>query len=55
VDEVKSYELEVGFDSESELKNGIQIIDVEAIDTIATTKIEPSEPDEPEEGKLLFH
>jgi hypothetical protein len=55
VAEVKAFELDVGYESESELENGRQIIDVEPSATIFTTKIQPSEPDDPEEGKRLFH
>jgi hypothetical protein len=45
--EVKSSELDVGFDSELESKKGRQIIDVKPSAITATTKIYPSELDEP--------
>jgi hypothetical protein len=55
VAEVKAYELNVGFGSNSEPKRGRWIIDVEPSATISTTNIQPSEPDEPEEGERIFH
>jgi hypothetical protein len=55
VAEVKSYESDVGSNSELELEKGRQIIDAEPSATVATTKIHPSEPDELEEGEHLFH
>jgi hypothetical protein len=55
VAEVKSFESDVGSDSESEPKKGRWIIDTESSATVATTKIHPSEPDEPEERERLFH
>ena len=53
--EVKAYESDVGFESESKLEKGRQIIDVKPSATIGTTKIHPDEPDGPEEGERLFH
>ena len=53
--ELKDSELEVGFDSESNLEGGKQIIDDEPSATFTTTKFGPSEPEEPEEGECLFH
>jgi hypothetical protein len=53
--EVKSYESDVGSESESELERGRWIIDAEPSATISTTKLQPGEPDEPEEGEHLFH
>jgi hypothetical protein len=55
VDEVKSFESDVGSNSNLEPERGRQIIDVEPIFTVATTKVHPDEPDEPEEGERLFH
>jgi hypothetical protein len=55
VAEVKAYESDEGFDSESKPEKGRWIIDEEPSSTIATTKIHPGEPDELEEGKHLFH
>jgi hypothetical protein len=55
VAKVKSSESDAGSDSESELKRGRQIIDVETSATVATTKLQPSEPNELEEGERLFH
>jgi hypothetical protein len=49
--EVKSYESDVGSDSESEPEKGTQIIDAKPSATVATTKVYPGEPDEPEEGE----
>jgi hypothetical protein len=53
--EVKASKLDAGFESESELEKGRQIIDAEPSATVSTTKIQPSEPYEPEEGEHLFH
>jgi hypothetical protein len=55
VAEVKAYESNAGFESDSEPKRGRWIIDVEPSATVSTTKIQPSEPDEPEEGEHIFH
>jgi hypothetical protein len=55
VAEVKSYESDVGSDSESEPERGRWIIDAEPSATISTTKLHPGEPDKPEEGEHLFH
>jgi hypothetical protein len=52
---MKSSELDAGYDSKSETKRGICIIDMEPSAHVATTKVHPGEPDEPEEGKRLFH
>jgi hypothetical protein len=54
VAEVKAYESDAGFDSESELEKGRWIIDTEPNATVATTKIHPAEPNEPKEGQRLF-
>jgi hypothetical protein len=54
VDEVKSSKSDVGYNSNSELERGTQIIEVEPSATVSTTKLHPSEPDEPEEGERLF-
>jgi hypothetical protein len=48
--ELKAYESEVDYDSESNPKGGKRIIDVEPSATVTTTKVHPSEPKEPEEG-----
>jgi hypothetical protein len=53
--EVKASKSDAGFDFESEIENGRQIIDAEPSSTIATTKIHLSEPNEPKEGENLFH
>jgi hypothetical protein len=53
--EVKSFESDVGSNSESKLENGIRIIDMEPSATVSTTKIQLNEPDETEEGERLFH
>jgi hypothetical protein len=53
--ELKASESKVDSDSESNPEGGKQIIDVEPISTIATTKFWPSEPEELEEGERLFH
>ena len=53
--EVKAYESDVGYESESDLEKGRWIIDVEPSVIVSTTKIQPGEPDEPEEGEHLFH
>jgi hypothetical protein len=53
--ELKASELEVDYDSKSNIERGKQIIDVEPNATIATTKVRPSEPLEPKEGEHLFH
>jgi hypothetical protein len=45
--ELKASKLEVDFDSESNPEGWKQIIDVEPISTITTTKFRPSEPEEP--------
>jgi hypothetical protein len=45
--EVKTYELGVGFDFESEPEMGRRNIDVEPNATFSTTKLQPSELDEP--------
>jgi hypothetical protein len=55
VAEVKEYKLDAGFDSKSEPKKEIYIIDAEPSATIATTNIQPGEIDDPEEGEHLFH
>jgi hypothetical protein len=55
VAEVKAYESNAGFESESKSERGRQIIDVEPSSTISTTKLYLGEPDEPEEGEWLFH
>jgi hypothetical protein len=55
VAEVKAYESDVGYDSESELERGRRIIDTKPSATVSTTKLHPDEPDEPEEGEHLFH
>jgi hypothetical protein len=55
VAEVKSFESDVGSDSESELEKGREIIYAEPSATIATTNIHTGEPDEPEEEECLFH
>jgi hypothetical protein len=55
VAELKTYESEVDFDSESNPEGGKQIIDVEPSSTVATTKVWPSELEEPKEGECLFH
>jgi flagellar motor switch/type III secretory pathway protein FliN len=52
---VKSYESDVGSDSESELERLRQIIDVELSATIATTKLHLGELDKLEEGECLLH
>jgi hypothetical protein len=54
--EVKSFELDVGYNSKSEPKKGRWIIDEEPSATIATTtKVQLDEVDEIEEGEHLFH
>jgi hypothetical protein len=53
--EVKAFELDAGFVSESEPERGRHIIDVEPSATVATTKLQPGEPDKLEEGERLFH
>jgi hypothetical protein len=45
--EVKAYESDACSDSESEPKNGKQIIDMELSATVATTKIHLDKPYEP--------
>ena len=52
---MKSFELDVDFDSKSEPERGRWIIDAEPSAIVATTKLQPSEPDEPEEGEHFFH
>jgi hypothetical protein len=52
---LKAFESEANSDSESNLKGGKQIIDVEPSAMVATTKFRPNEPEEPEEGECLFH
>ena len=53
--EVKASKSDAGFDSESELERGRQIIDGEPSAIVSTTKLHPGEPDETEEGEQLFH
>jgi hypothetical protein len=53
--ELKDYESEVDYDSESNPEGGKKIIDVEPSATVTTTKVQQSEPEEPEEGECLFH
>jgi hypothetical protein len=53
--DLKSSELEVDSDFESNIEEGNQIIDVKPSATISTTKVQPSEPEKPEEGEFLFH
>jgi hypothetical protein len=53
--EVKSFELDVGSEYESEPKKGGRIIDTDPSATVATTKVQPGEPNEPKEGENLFH
>jgi hypothetical protein len=53
--ELKYFESEAYFDTESNPEGGKWIIDVETSATIATTKVHPSKPEEPEEGECLFH
>jgi hypothetical protein len=53
--DLKAYELEVDYNSESNPVGGNQIIYVEPSATVTTTKVQPSEPEEPEEGEHLFH
>jgi hypothetical protein len=55
VAEVKTYESDVGYDSESEKERGSWIIDTKTSATVSITKLQPVESDEPEEGEHLFH
>jgi len=55
VAEVKAFESDVGFESESEPERGRQIIDTEPSATVSTTKLKPGEPDDPKEGEHIFH
>jgi hypothetical protein len=55
VAEVKAFELDVGFDTETELEMGRRIIDMEPSASVATTKLQPDELDEIEEGESLFY
>jgi hypothetical protein len=55
VDEVKDSESNVGFEYNSKLEKGRQIIDAKPSANISTTKIHPVELDEPYEGECLFH
>ena len=52
---MKSFESDVGSDSEPELERGRWIIDMEPSAIITTTKLQPGEPDNLEEGECLFH
>lgn len=52
---MKASKSEEDSDSESNPKNGKQIIVAETSATVTTTKVQPSEPEELEEGDLLFH
>ena len=52
---MKSSELDLGSDSETEFDKGKRIIDVEPNATIATAQIQPIEPEDPKEGECLFH
>jgi hypothetical protein len=54
VAEVKSSESDVGFDHDSDLENGRQIIDTEPSATIATTDIYPDEPDDQRKMSASF-
>jgi hypothetical protein len=47
VAELKAFESEVDFDSESIPEGGKKIIDVEPSAIVITTKVWPSEPEEP--------
>jgi hypothetical protein len=44
MDELKDFELEDDYDSESNLEGGKHIIDVEPSSIVSTTKFHPSEP-----------
>jgi hypothetical protein len=52
---MKASNLEVNYDSESNLEGEKHIIDVEPSAIVATTNVQPREPEEPEEGEHLFH
>jgi hypothetical protein len=53
--EVKAFESDVSFDSESKPERGRHIIYVEPSTIVSTTKLQPGEPDKLEEGEDLFH
>jgi hypothetical protein len=53
--EMKAFQSEVDYDSESNPEGEKRIIDVEPSAIVATTKVRPSEPKEPKEGERLFH
>jgi hypothetical protein len=55
VAEVKAYESDVNFDSETKPKRERWIIDTEPSATVATTKLQPGEPELPEGEECLFH
>ena len=51
---MKSSELDLDFDSNSEMEKGKQIIDTKPSATVATTQIKPEDREEQEEGEHLF-
>jgi hypothetical protein len=55
MDEMKDFELEADFESESNPEGGKKIINVEPNAIVTTTKVQPRDPKELEEGKHLFH
>jgi len=52
---MKSWESDIGSDSNSEKEKSKQSIDVEPNSTVATTKVQWNEPEESKEGKNIFH
>jgi hypothetical protein len=55
VAELKDFDSEDDFDSESNPEGGKKIIDVEPSAMVATTKVRSIELEELEEGEHLFH
>jgi hypothetical protein len=53
--EMKDFDSEVDFDSESNPEGGKRIIDDEPSSMFVTTKVRLSKPEEPKEGERLFH
>jgi hypothetical protein len=55
VAKMKSLELDLDSNSDSEMGKGTNSIDAKPIATVATTQIQLEEPKDPEEGERLFY
>ena len=55
VAEMRAFESDACFDSESEPEKGKQIINAEPNATVSTAKIQKEELEDPEEEECLFH